>query len=113
MALAPEICSLNVAVGEDSSLEEMLENLQAPQPHEELVRRELKNTMESLLAQLPDRQQRLLRLRFGIEDGTCYSLEKVGNMLGVSKERARQIERQAMEKLQKLGEDLGLEDFLE
>ena len=113
MALAPEICSLNVAVGEDSSLEEMLENLQAPQPHEELVRRELKNTMESLLAQLPDRQQRLLRLRFGIEDGTCYSLEKVGNMLGVSKERARQIEHQAMEKLQKLGEDLGLEDFLE
>ena len=113
MALSPEICSLNVAVGEDSSLEEMLENLQAPQPQEELVRRELKNIIESLLSQLPERQQRLLRLRFGMEDGTCYSLEKVGAKLGVSKERARQIERQAMEKLQKLGEDLGLEDFLE
>ena len=52
-------------------------------------------------------------LRFGMEDGTCWRLEAIGEKLGVSKERARQIEHQAIEKLQKQGADLGLEDFLE
>jgi len=61
---------------------------------------------------LDQRQQRLVRLRFGMEDGICYSLEAIGEKLGVSKERARQIERQAMDKLHRLGADLGLEDFL-
>ena len=54
-----------------------------------------------------------LRLRFGMEDGECYTLEQIGQMLGVSKERARQIEQLAMEKLQKMGSTMGLEDFLE
>ena len=69
--------------------------------------------MDALLGQLPERQRRLLQLRFGMEDDTCYSLEAIGEKLGVSKERARQIEHQAMEKLQQLGTGLGLEDFLE
>ena len=47
-----------------------------------------------------------------MDDGICHSLEEIGNLLGISKERARQIEKQAMEKLQKLGADMGLEDFL-
>ncbi len=111
--LEPEICSLDAPAGEDGTLQHLLEDLQTPQPHEELVRRELKNTMDALLGMLPQRQQRVLRLRFGMEDGTCHSLEKIGAMLGVSKERARQIEHQAMDKLQKLGTSLGLEDFLE
>ena len=59
------------------------------------------------------REQQVLRLRFGMEDGTCYSLEKVGEKLGISKERARQLQHQGMNRMQKLGEDLGLEDFLE
>ena len=61
---------------------------------------------------LEPRQQQILRLHFGMEDGVCYSLEQIGARLGISKERARQIERQAMEKLQRLGTDFGLEDFL-
>ena len=68
--------------------------------------------MDALLAELPERQRQLLRLRFGMEDDTCYSLEAIGEKLGVSKERARQIERQAMDKLHRLGVELGLEDFL-
>ena len=114
LSLIPEVCSLDAPAGteEEGSLGLLLEDLQAPQPQEELVRQELEHTMDALLGQLPERQQQLLRLRFGMEDGTCYALEAIGEKLGVSKERARQIERQAMDKLHKLSLDLGLEDFL-
>ena len=114
LSLIPELCSLDTPTGEDgdSALAMLLEDLQAPQPQEELVRRELEHTMDTLLSQLPQRQQQLLRLRFGMEDDTCYSLEAIGKKLDVSKERARQLEKQAIEKLKHLGAGLGLEDFL-
>lgn len=112
--LTPDVCSLDVPAGDgdDSTLHSLVEDVQTPQPYEELVRRELEHTMEQLLATLSDRQQQILRLHFGMEDGTCYSLEEIGRMLDISKERVRQIERQAMDKLQKNGASLGLEDFL-
>ena len=114
LGLIPEICSLDAPAGEDEdgTLQMLLEDVHAPQPQEELVRRELKVTLDSLLGTLNERQQQILRLHYGMEDGTCYSLEQIGKILGISKERARQIEHQAMQKLQKLGEDLGLEDYL-
>ena len=90
-----------------------MEDLQAPQPQESLVREELNRTMDRLLSMLNDRQRQILRLRFGMADGTCYSLDQIGNLLGISKERVRQVEKQAMDKLKKLGADMGLEDFLE
>ena len=111
---APEICSLDAVVGdeEDGTLGGLLEDVHAPQPHEELVRRELVQIIDDLLRNLNDRQRRVLELHFGMEDGTCHSLEEIGLLLGISKERARQIEKQAMDKLQKLGASMGLEDFL-
>jgi RNA polymerase primary sigma factor len=112
LMLIPEVCSLDAAVNDDATLQELLENVQAPEPLQELVRRELKETMNILMTQLTLRQQQVLRLRFGMEDGTCYSLEKIGVQLGISKERARQIEKEAIEKLHRLGIRLGLEDFL-
>ena len=113
LSLVPEVCSLDAPAGEeDGTLGLLLEDLQAPQPQEALVRQELEHTINALLEQLPQRQQLLLRLRFGMQDDTCYSLEAIGEKLGVSKERARQLERQAMDKLQALGAGLGLEDFL-
>ena len=114
LALQPEMCSLDAPTGEDEegTLGTLLEDLRSPQPQENLIRWELEQTMETLLQMLTPRQSRILRLHFGMEDGTCHSLEKIGKMLGISKERVRQIEKQAMEKLQKLGANLGLEDFL-
>ena len=113
--LTPDVCSLDAPAGEedDGSLALLLEDLQTPQPYEELVREELNRTMEGLLGNLTERQQQVMRLRFGMHDGVCYSLEQVGNLIGVTKERARQIEHQAMAKLRKIGRTLGLEDFLE
>ena len=114
LRLDPETCSLDAPVGEeDGTLALVLEDLAAPQPYEELVREELNHTMEQLLSALNERQRQVLRLRFGMEDGECHTLEQIGQMLGVSKERARQIEQLAMEKLQKMGSTMGLEDFLE
>ena len=114
LQITPEVCSLDVATGddEDGTLAALLEDIHAPQPQEELVRRELEHTLQTLLSALNERQQQILRLHFGMEDGTCYSLEEIGKKVGISKERARQIERQAMEKLQKMGASMGLEDFL-
>ena len=113
LALQPETCSLDAPAGEDDSIGTLMEDLHASQPHEQLVREELNQTIERLLSMLTQRQQRVLRLHFGMDDGICHSLEEIGQMLGISKERARQIEKQAMDKLKKLGADLGLEDFLE
>lgn len=112
--MAPDVCSLDVPTGkgEDGTLGALLEDTKAQQPYEELVRKELEQTMDHLLGMLNSRQQRILRLHFGMEDGVCYSLEEIGKMLGISKERTRQIERQAMDLLQKNGASLGLEEFL-
>lgn len=115
LQLSPDVCSLDVPVGDEdkSSFGNLIEDLEAPQPQEELVRKELNDAIDRLLSNLTQRQQTILRLHFGMEDGVCHSLEEIGQKLGISKERVRQVEKQAMDKLQALGTSMGLEDFLE
>jgi RNA polymerase primary sigma factor len=112
LRLDPETCSLDAPAGEDETLGVLLEDATALQPQEALVRKEMEDTLNTLLGDLNDRQRQVLQLHFGMEDGHCHSLEDIGKQLGISKERVRQIEKQAMDKLQKLGANLGLEDFL-
>ena len=114
LALTPEITSLDIPVGEkgEDTVGTLLPGLE-PEPQEELIRRELKQLLDDLMTRLNDRQRTILQLHFGLEDGVCRSLEEISRILGISKERVRQIEKQAMDKLQKIGAGLGLEDFLE
>ena len=114
LELNPQTCSLDAPAGEEGedSFGNLLKDRFSPEPHEQLVREELSRTLDVLLAMLNERQRMVLRLHFGMEDGVCYSLEQISIHFGVSKERVRQIERQAMERLKELGANLGLEDFL-
>ena len=112
--LNPEISSLDIPSGEGdrNSVMDLVEDMDSVGPQEALVRQELDEMIRKMLSSLTPRQQEILKLHFGLEDGRIYSLEEIGKKLGISKERARQIERQALEKLQELGTSLGLEDFL-
>ena len=114
LTLMPEVSSLDIPVGErgEDTLASLVPGTE-PEPQEELIRREMKALMYELIRQLNERQQTILRLHYGLEDGVCRSLDQIGKVLGISRERVRQIEKQAMDKLQKMGADLGLEDFLE
>jgi RNA polymerase primary sigma factor len=115
LRLAPEVTSLDTPVGErgEDTLGTLLPGDGSTEPQAELIRRELKELLEGLMAELTDRQRTVLRLRFGMDDGLSRSQAEVAKELGISKERVRQLERQAMEHLQRMGEGLGLEDFLQ
>ena len=112
--LWPRTCSLDSPVGGNGEDDWffLIEDLQAPQPQEELVRRELKNTIQMLLSQLNERQQQVVRLHYGMDGEIPRSLESIAKEMGISKERVRQIEHQAREKLKTIGADFGLEDCL-
>lgn len=112
LQIQPKTCSLDAPIGAEDNAP-AVEDLHAPEPHQQLVREELIRTVERLMKNLTPRQQQILRLRFGMADGKCHSLEWIGNLLGISKERVRQVEKQAMDKLRTLGTGVGLEDFLE
>ena len=115
LQLHPEICSLDAPINEqeNAAMGAVLEDIHAPQPYEAVVREELTQKMNELLQMLEERQREILMLHFGMKDGICHSLEEIGTMLGISKERAWHIEHQAIGKLQKLGASMGLEEFLE
>ena len=115
VTLTPEVTSLDIPVGDrgEDTVGTLLPAEDGYEPQAELIRRELKQLLDGLMTHLTDRQRTILRLHFGMEDGVCRSLSQIAQMLDISKERVRQIERQAMDKLQKMGAGFGLEEFLE
>lgn len=113
LQLQPQLVSLDAPIGDENAIGDLVEDVRSPKPMDALVQQELLQTMDKLLSMLNERQQQILRLHYGLADGVCHSLEEIGSILGISKERARQIEGQAMRKLKALASNNGLEDFLE
>lgn len=95
--------SLETPVGdeEDSSLEDFIEDTKEPTPEEAVAALVQKEEVQELLSTLSEKEQKILRLRYGLEDGNVHTLEETGQLLGVTRERIRQLESRALEKLRK------------
>ena len=95
--------SLETPVGEEgeNSLGDMVEDRTEATPEEAMNTLVQKEEVSELLGSLSDRERQVIRLRYGLEDGKTHTLEEIGSMLSVTRERVRQIEARAMEKLRK------------
>jgi RNA polymerase primary sigma factor len=98
---------------QDVELGYFVEDERTPQPEEVTDARLLNETMEALLSKLTAREARILRLRYGLHDGQARSLKQVGEKLALSRERIRQIEREALAKLRLVAPRYRLQHFLE
>ena len=107
--------SLETPIGEeeDSHLGDFIEDQDAPAPAEAASFMLLKEQLEEVLDTLTPREEKVLRLRFGLEDGRARTLEEVGKVFGVTRERIRQIEAKALRKLRHPSRSKKLKDFLE
>ncbi len=106
--------SLEKPVGEeqDSELGDFIEDDQSLTPSEETTLSLLAEKMEQVLASLTPREARILRLRFGLQDGRAYTLKEVGAKFGLTRERIRQIERKALRRLRHPSRSRQLHDYL-
>ena len=95
--------SLETPVGdeENSNLEDFIEDTQEPTPEEAVAALVQKEEVQEMLSTLTEKEQKILRLRYGLEDGNVHTLEETGQILGVTRERIRQLESRALEKLRK------------
>ncbi len=98
---------------EDSHLGDFIEDQDAPAPAEAASFMLLKEQLEEVLDTLTEREERVLRLRFGLDDGRARTLEEVGQNFGVTRERIRQIEAKALRKLRHPSRSRKLKDFLD
>ena len=114
LKIKQDIVSLESPVGEedDSKLGDFLPDEDSKTPMENATEQLLKEQINEVLALLTPREQKILRMRFGLEDGRSHTLEEVGQEFGVTRERIRQIEAKALAKLRKHRESKKLKDYL-
>ncbi len=115
LKIAQEPVSLETPIGEedDSHLGDFIEDSEAQSPSDHAAYELLKEQLEDVLDTLTDREENVLRLRFGLDDGRTRTLEEVGKVFGVTRERIRQIEAKALRKLRHPSRSKRLKDFLE
>lgn len=113
--IAQEPVSLETPIGEeeDSHLGDFIPDEDAPAPAEAAAFMLLKEQLEDVLDTLTAREEKVLRLRFGLDDGRPRTLEEVGQVFGVTRERIRQIEAKALRKLRHPSRSKKLKDYLE
>ncbi len=97
---------------EESTLGDFVEDTDSPSPPEEVSSSMLREILMEILAELPPREVKILQMRYGLLDGQTYTLEEVGKKLGVTRERVRQIEAQALSRLRHPAHARRLRDFL-
>ncbi len=102
LLIARQPISLDVRVGDnqDTELQELLED-EKSSPDDYTIRESLRRDLESIMVDLTPQQRQVINLRFGLEEGSGLSLAKVGERLNLSRERVRQLERQALEHLRR------------
>ena len=115
LKIAQEPVSLETPIGEedDSHLGDFIEDQDALAPADAAAYELLKEQLEDVLDTLTEREENVLRLRFGLDDGRTRTLEEVGKVFGVTRERIRQIEAKALRKLRHPSRSKRLKDFLE
>lgn len=115
LKIAQEPVSLETPIGEedDSHLGDFIEDQDATSPADYAAYEMMKKQLENVLDTLTDREENVLRLRFGLDDGRTRTLEEVGKVFGVTRERIRQIEAKALRKLRHPSRSKQLKDFLE
>ncbi|RFA36386.1 RNA polymerase sigma factor RpoD [Virgibacillus dokdonensis] len=115
LKIAQEPVSLETPIGEedDSHLGDFIEDQEAVSPSDHASYELLKEQLEDVLDTLTDREENVLRLRFGLDDGRTRTLEEVGKVFGVTRERIRQIEAKALRKLRHPSRSKRLKDFLD
>ena len=115
LKIAQEPVSLETPIGEeeDSHLGDFIPDEDAPAPAEAAAFSMLKEQLVEVLSTLTDREQKVLKLRFGLEDGRARTLEEVGKEFDVTRERIRQIEAKALRKLRHPTRSKKLKDYLE
>jgi RNA polymerase nonessential primary-like sigma factor len=104
-ARLPLSLDLRVGDNQDTELGDLLEDTSAS-PEDFALQSSLRTDLEVMMADLTEQQRQVLSLRFGLEDGQSLTLAKIGDRLNISRERVRQIEREALTKLRKRKKDI-------
>jgi RNA polymerase primary sigma factor len=112
VARRPLSLEMPTTIEGDAVLGDFIEDGETPTPDETTTHQILREQLEDVMEELPAREARILRLRYGIPDGKSHTLQEVGNKVGVSRERVRQIEAQALRRLRRPGVRRKLQDFL-